>query len=132
VTAKLLLDTHIAVWLDNGDDRLRGPTREMIDRHWQDGGLILLSAVTAWEIALLVDGGRISLSCPVDVWIAQFASSPGIELVPLSVRAATLAYRLHHLPHRDPADRLLIATAIEHNTDSHSLRRKAQKQAHLF
>ena len=73
----------------------------------------LLSAVTAWEIALLVDTGRIELDCPVEAWVARFLDRPGITAVPLGHRAACRSYRLHHLEHRDPADRLLIATAIE-------------------
>jgi PIN domain nuclease of toxin-antitoxin system len=113
VTDRLLLDTHVALWLDSGDDRLRASTRALIDDCWQDGGTILLSAVTAWEIALLVDTGRIDLDIPVEAWINRFLGRPGIEAVPLSYRAACRSYQLHHLEHRDPADRLLIATAIE-------------------
>jgi len=42
-----------------------------------------------------------------------FPGAPGIEAVPLGYRAASPAYQLHHFEHRDPADRLLISTAIE-------------------
>jgi PIN domain nuclease of toxin-antitoxin system len=73
----------------------------------------LLSAVSAWEIALLVDAGRIALDVPVEAWIDRFLGRPGVEAAPLSHHAACRSYRLHHLEHRDPADRLLIATAIE-------------------
>jgi PIN domain nuclease of toxin-antitoxin system len=113
VTDAILLDTHIALWLDSGE-RLRPSTRALIDNCWQNGGTILLSAVSVWEIALLVDTGRIELDVPVDNWVQRFIERPGIEVVPLGCRAACRAYQLHHLEHRDPADRLLIATAIEH------------------
>jgi PIN domain nuclease of toxin-antitoxin system len=113
VTDNLLLDTHIALWLDSGDDRLRSKTRVLIDGCWRNGGTIFLSAVTAWEIALLVDTARIDLDIPVEAWIVRFLDKPGVDAVPLSLDAASRAYRLHHLEHRDPADRLLIATAIE-------------------
>jgi PIN domain nuclease of toxin-antitoxin system len=113
VTDSLLLDTHIALWLDSGNDRLRPSTRALIDDCWQNGGTIFLSAITAWEIALLVDTGRIDLDIPVDVWVQRFLDRPGIEGAPLTHRAASRTYQLHHLDHRDPADRLLIATAIE-------------------
>ena len=113
MTDTLLLDTHIALWLDSGDDRLRASTRALIDGCWRNGGTIFLSAITAWEIALLVDTGRIDLDIPVEAWINRFLERPGIEAVPLDHRAASRTYRLHHLEHRDPADRLLIATAIE-------------------
>jgi PIN domain nuclease of toxin-antitoxin system len=69
--------------------------------------------VTTWEIGVLVDIGRIDLDLPVDAWIDRFLDYPGIEGVPLSHRAASRSYQLHQLEHRDPADRLLIATAIE-------------------
>jgi PIN domain nuclease of toxin-antitoxin system len=110
----MLLDTHIALWLEGGDERLQTSTRAAIDAHWQDGGTILLSAVTVWEIALLVDVGRLHLDVPVDIWVDRFLDYPGIEAVPLGHVAAARSYQLHHLRHRDPADRLLIATAIEH------------------
>jgi PIN domain nuclease of toxin-antitoxin system len=113
VTDRLLLDTHVALWLDSGDDRLRTSTRALIDTCWQKGGIILLSAITVWEIALLVDTGRIDLDLPVTAWIDRFLDRPGIEAVPLGYKAASRSYQLHHLEQRDPADRLLIATAIE-------------------
>jgi PIN domain nuclease of toxin-antitoxin system len=113
VTDRLLLDTHVALWLDSGDERLRASTRALIDGCWQNDGTILLSAITVWEIALLVDTGRIDLDVPVAAWIERFLDRPGIEAVPLSHKAASQSYQLHHLEHRDPADRLLIATAIE-------------------
>jgi PIN domain nuclease of toxin-antitoxin system len=113
VTDTLLLDTHIVLWLDSGDNRLRRSTRALIDDCWQDGGTVCLSAVTAWEIALLVDTGRVELDIPLEGWIARFLERPGIKPAPLGHRAAVRSYELHHLEHRDPADRLLIATAIE-------------------
>lgn len=113
MTDRILLDTHIVLWLDSGDERLRTSTRDLIDRCWQNGGTILLSAVTVWEIALLVDTGRIDLDIPVVAWIERFVDRPGIQAVPLDHNAAARSYQLHHLEHRDPADRLLISTAIE-------------------
>ena len=113
MTDQLLLDTHIALWLDSGDDRLRPPTRARIDDCWQRGGIICLSAVSTWEIALLVDSERIELDVPVEAWVGRFLVRPGIEGVALTHGAASRAYSLHRLQHRDPADRLLIATAVE-------------------
>jgi PIN domain nuclease of toxin-antitoxin system len=109
----LLLDTHIALWLDAGSSRLRPGTRTLVDDHWRNGGTILLSAVSVWEIALLVDAGHIALDRPVTEWVERFLGRPGIEEALLGHGAASRAYQLHHLEHRDPADRLLIATAIE-------------------
>lgn len=109
----LLLDTHIALWLDSGDQRLASSTKDRIDRAWHAGDAICLSAVSVWEIALLVDSGRIELDVAVDAWIERFLNRPGVTAVPLDHRAASRAYDLRGLDNRDPADRLLIATAIE-------------------
>ena len=109
----LLLDTHIAVWLNSGDARLRAHTRTRIDEHWRSGDSILLSAVTAWEIAVLVDVGRLDLDVPAEAWVERFLQRPGVEAVPLGHLAASRSYRLENFTYRDPADRLLIATAIE-------------------
>jgi PIN domain nuclease of toxin-antitoxin system len=113
VTDRLLLDTHVVLWLDSGDERLTPATRALIDGSWQAGGTIYLSAVTAWEVALLVDNGRVELDLPAAAWVERFLDRPGVEVVPLGHAAACRAYQLPHLEHRDPADRLLIATAIE-------------------
>ena len=115
MSSRVLLDTHIALWLDSGSSRLRPSTRSFLDHHWQNGGTVLLSAVTAWEIALLVDMERIELDLPVEAWIERFTNRPGVHAVALSLTAAARSYLMHKLEHRDPADRLLIATAIELN-----------------
>jgi PIN domain nuclease of toxin-antitoxin system len=107
------LDTHIALWIDSGDERLRSSTRVLIDECWHRGGSVLISAVSVWEIAQLVGAGRIELNRSVAAWLADFCDVPGVRAIPLSPVAAARSYELRHLEHRDPADRLLIATAIE-------------------
>jgi PIN domain nuclease of toxin-antitoxin system len=113
LTNDLLLDTHIVLWLDSGDKRLRSATLDLIEACWRRGGTVLVSTITSWEIALLVSLGRINLDLPADAWVERFADHPGIEVIPLTHRAASRAYRLDGLENRDPGDRLLIATAIE-------------------
>ena len=115
MTDALLLDTHIALWLGNGDSWLRPTTLRSIDDCHRRGGTILISAVSAWEIAQLVSVGRIELDFPPEVWIERLTDRPGVEPVPLTHRAAARAYRLQDFTHRDPADLLLVATAIELN-----------------
>lgn len=109
----MLLDTHVVLWLDAGDEALRPSTRAMLEDHWRGGNTLCVSAVSAWEIALLVDLGRIALDLEPHAWLARFLARSGLEAIPLSLTAAIRAYALLGLAHRDPADRLLIATAIE-------------------
>ncbi len=113
MTESLLLDTHVVLWLDAGDPKLQSATRDLINGCWQAGGSILVSSVSAWEIALLADSGRISLDRPPEAWVERFLDRPGVEAAPLTWRASARAYRLPNFERRDPADRLLVATAIE-------------------
>jgi PIN domain nuclease of toxin-antitoxin system len=113
LTDDVLLDTHIAIWLETGDERLRRATLELIEDCWRNGGTILLSAVSVWEIAQLIYRGRIELDRPLEAWVERFVDRPGVEVLPLSHLAASRAYRLDGLEQSDSADRLLIATAIE-------------------
>ena len=108
----LLLDTHIALWLNSGETRLGEATRQTIEAAWKTGGRIFLSAVSVWEIAMLVDKRLIELDLPVIEWVKRFLDRPGLEALPLDHMAVARAYDLHHLEHRDLADRMLIATAI--------------------
>lgn len=107
-----LLDTHVALWLSKGDARLGETTRKALDAAWKASGRIFFSAVSVWEIAMLVEKEAIELDLPVDAWVKRFLDRPGLVGVPLDHSAAARAYSLHHLEHRDPADRLLIASAI--------------------
>ncbi len=113
VSDALLIDTHIAIWLNSGDDKLRASTRKIIDECWSNGGAILFSAISAWEIALLVHVGRLDLDLPAKLWVQRFVQRPGIERLPITDFAASRSYDLPGFENRDPADRLLIATAID-------------------
>jgi PIN domain nuclease of toxin-antitoxin system len=91
---------------------------------------LFFSAVSTWEIAVLVDKGLVELDLPVTAWVERFLGTPGLEAVSLDHKAAALAYNLADLEHRDPADRLLIASAIRLGcalvTHDHRIRRFAK------
>ncbi len=113
MSGSLLIDTHIALWLDSKDERLRPGTRKLIDECWREEGTIFLSAVSAWEIALLFDRGRFGLDIPPYQWVQRFLGVTGVASAPLTPSAAARSDQLDNLHHRDPADRLLFSTAIE-------------------
>lgn len=73
---------------------------------------IYISSISTWEIALLVRKGRLELTIPVEDWIARSEALSFVQFVPLDNR---IALRSNHLPgelHEDPADRIIIATAL--------------------
>lgn len=76
---------------------------------------LLVSVVSAWELALLDAKGRIGLAVPVGDWIEQALDRPGFSLVGLSVPVAVDSCRLPGQFHADPGDRFLVATARAKN-----------------
>ena len=105
----ILLDTHIWVrWIEPGADPLPASISRMIDRSDQ----VVVSAVSSWEVAYLAKRSRIILPLPVDAWLQAALDDSGITSLPLTAKMASRAANLADI-HRDPADRFIIATAIE-------------------
>jgi PIN domain nuclease of toxin-antitoxin system len=107
-----LLDTHIWIWLVNGDKRLPQDYFDYIKKFEAKG--LGLSIISCWEVAKLVEGGRISLSLPVGEWITKALSYPGIRLLEFSPEVAVESTQLPGMFHRDPADQIIVATARIH------------------
>ena len=109
----LVLDTHAWVWWVSKPEKLSRKQREAIDRARKRGGdALFLSVISAWEVALLVQGGRLRVPVPLETWLEQAMSIPGLEIAPLTVPIIGGAARLTAL--RDPADMLIVATALQH------------------
>jgi len=106
----LLLDTHTVVWLVFGDRRLGERTEALIQRGAENNRL-LVSAITPWEVALLVSKKRIDLQRDVMEWIRAALVLPGLHLAPLDPEIAVASTRFPFEMHADPADRILVATA---------------------
>lgn len=84
---------HVALWTDSDDPRLRVSVQQIIEDCWHSGGAICLSAVSVWEIAMLVDADRIGLDVPIDAWVTRVVTRPGAQAVPLSLRAAMRSHQ---------------------------------------
>lgn len=109
----LVLDTHAWVWWVSKPEKLSRKQRAAIDRARKRGGdALFLSVISAWEVALLVQGGRLRVPVPLEAWLDQAMSIPGLEIAPLTVPIIGGAARLTGL--RDPADMLIVATALQH------------------
>ena len=106
----VLLDTHAWVWLLNGDSKLNPKAVKAIERSLSEEA-VLLSAISPWEVAMLVNKGRLTLDRDVGEWVTMAASIPGIRLEPISPAIAVASTRLPGNIHPDPADRLIAATA---------------------
>lgn len=107
----IVLDTHALLWLDRDDSALGETARQRIEVAWRTAG-VAVSAISFWEAAMLVDRGRIALPVDVHRWCSDLLMA-GIKEIPVDGQIAVLAVSLQGL-HKDPADRLIIATAVVH------------------
>lgn len=107
----LLLDTHIWIWLMDGvADKLPARVRARIQVA-ADRGLVYVSAMSVWEVAMLEARKQLTLSVELSAWADRALAAPGVQLAPFSSEIAIDSTRLPGRIHGDPADRILIATA---------------------
>jgi PIN domain nuclease of toxin-antitoxin system len=107
----IVLDTHAWVWWVASPDQMSPAARERIALE-AEAGVIHVSAMSCWEVSLLVRKGRLALTLDVGDWIAATEALPFIRFVAVDNR---IALRSNALPgdfHDDPADRLIVATAL--------------------
>ena len=104
-----LLDTHAWIWWIHGDRRLQRRVRDTLDLLPPDGRPFL-SAISLWEVAMLVERGRVAFSISLAEWLAAAAHPRSIRLVPISPAIAAQTAALPSSFHRDPADRLIVAS----------------------
>ena len=105
-----LLDTHVLIWWLNDQSRL-SPAQQEVVRSAAPESPLLVSDISLWEVATLHSLGRIRISLPLREWLEKAAAPPLVRRHGIS---PTIAAELAGLPdsfHRDPADRILVATA---------------------
>lgn len=108
----MILDTHTLLWLDRADPALGLTARQRIEAAWR-AGLVAVSAITFWEVAMLNERGRITLPVSAEDWRTDWLQA-GLVEIPVDGRIALLSCALAAF-HRDPADRFIAATAIHKN-----------------
>ena len=105
-----LLDTHVWIWWILGDPRLDARERDALDTLEPDNRPLLCD-ISLWEFATLVDLGRVEIDVPLGEWLAVAASPATVRLQPITPGIVAEMNRLPNSFHRDPADRLIVATA---------------------
>ena len=108
----IVLDTHVLVWWVNGDSDLSAPAKVAIKKETErEDGIILVSSISAWEIALLVQKGRLTLTMHIDDWLSTIGESDAVRFVPIDNDVAVQSTQLPGVFHSDPADRMIVALA---------------------
>jgi PIN domain nuclease of toxin-antitoxin system len=105
-----LLDTHILLWWLERSPRLSAAQRRFLGRI-SDARPVGVADVTLWEIALLVEAGRVRLTRPLDAWLAAATAAPLVERCATTPAIAREMVELTATRGWDPADRVLVATA---------------------
>jgi PIN domain nuclease of toxin-antitoxin system len=105
----IVLDTHTWVWWVHGQEELTNTQAEIIEANEPD--TIGVSAISCWEVAKLVERGRLELPCSLEEWFELALGYPGVSLLQLTPEIAIASTRLPGQFHRDPADQIIVATA---------------------
>ena len=111
---RLLLDTHILVWWLQGTDELSQEQTEALERAEGKDEKLAVATITLWEIAKLIERGRLELRYAADVFFDELESHARLAFLPINSRIALESTRLGPTFHRDPADQVIVATARVH------------------
>lgn len=104
----ILLDIHIWVrWLTAGD-----PLPALIVTQIEEADAVAVSAISCWEVAYLVKRGRLKLALPIGDWMDSGLRRADVQCLEIDEQIALQAAQLPD-HHRDPADRIIIATALK-------------------
>lgn len=107
----IVLDTHAWIWFISNPNLLSKRAKEAANAGLQEKS-ILISSISAWELALLVAKKRLKLTLDAADWITKSENLPFIQFVPVTNAIAVKSVNLPQPLHSDPADRIIIATAL--------------------
>jgi len=107
----IVLDTHAWIWWVSSPTFLSETAKDIIDGAVTERNIII-SAISTWEVAVLVSRGRLKLTMSATDWVAASEALPFLNFVPVSNSIALKSVELPGTLHHDPADRIIIATAV--------------------
>jgi PIN domain nuclease of toxin-antitoxin system len=107
----IVLDTHVLLWWVSGSDQLSETAEKAIKRTLAKGSEVLVSAISAWEVSMLIEKGRLVLSMDVENWFDEVSQIDGIRFIPVDNEIGIKSTVLPGTFHQDPADRMIVATA---------------------
>lgn len=123
----MLIDTHILIFAQFDPSRLN---QNALTRFLEaeKSGHLACADISIWEIAMLLDKGRLETSLSPEVYLQDLFTVRNVKVLPIEPRIALLAQSHPDLKtHKDPADRLIVATALHHRLPLMSLDGKLQK-----
>ena len=126
----IVLDTHALIWWVNGTADLSPEAIQAITTALEKNTL-LVSSISAWELAMLVSRGRVALSMGVTEWLALVEQIQGLRFIPVDNGIAVKSTLLPGEFHKDPADRIIVATAQHFGATLISVDEKIRAYPHI-
>lgn len=108
----IVLDTHVLVWWISHPNKISKNADKAIKQAVKYGE-ILVSSISILEIYTLVRKGKLELNTLPDIWLEKVESLPFIKFIPMDNQIAAQSVNLIDLSNKDPADRIIIATALQ-------------------
>ncbi|OGD91256.1 hypothetical protein A3D07_01810 [Candidatus Curtissbacteria bacterium RIFCSPHIGHO2_02_FULL_42_15] len=109
----IVLDTHVLIWWINETNRLSTKAQKAIENSINKGTKLLVSSISVWEIFLLFKKGSLESDMDLDVWLKNVESLQYLQFIPVDNSIAAKSVMLREFPDKDPADRIIVATARE-------------------
>lgn len=109
---QLLLDTNAVIFVVEGT--LKATAASLLTERFRERETVFLSPITGWELGLLFSRGRLRTAIQPREYLRRLKSMPGVEMAPLGAEVLMDSSFLPGTPPRDPADRIIAATAREH------------------
>jgi len=107
----IVLDTHVLLWWVSGSDELSVAAKKAIKRTLTQGSELIVSSISAWEVSMLIDKERLILSMDVESWFDEVSQIDGVRFMPVDNEIGIKSTVLPGDFHKDPADRMIVATA---------------------
>lgn len=107
----IVLDTHILIWWISIPGKLSKKACKIINESIKNQE-IFISSISVLEIYNLIKKGRLELNTPADSWLQKVEGLPFVKFIPVDNRIAAQSVNLPNLLHKDPADRIIVATAL--------------------
>ncbi len=107
----MLLDTHAWIWYLSQPELISKKAKKTLDKA-RNNDQLCISSISVWEIAMLVKKNRLQFNIDVEDWIAKSETLPFFKFLPITNRIALKSVSLPEPLHNDPADRIIIATAL--------------------
>ncbi len=107
----IVIDTHVLIWWVNADQFLSTTAEKIIKETLDRGSEVIISSISAWEISMLIEKGRLILSMDVESWLDEVSQIDGVRFIPVDNEIGIKSTVLPGEFHKDPADRMIVATA---------------------